>query len=25
MNHGLVLPLNGDYDATSIKLQRVAN
>src|SRR5262249_5654041 len=22
MNHGLVLPLTGDYDATSIKLER---
>ena len=25
MNHGLVLPLTGDYDATSIKLDRVAD
>jgi alpha-galactosidase len=24
MNHGLTLPLAGDYDATSIKLERVA-
>jgi len=24
MNHGLTLPLTGDYDATSIKLERVA-
>jgi len=25
MNHGLLLPLTGDYDATSIKLERVAD
>ena len=25
MNHGLLLPLVGDYDATSIKLERVAD
>jgi alpha-galactosidase len=25
MNHGLLLPLVGDYDATSIKLERIAD
>ena len=25
MNHGLLLPLTGDYDATSIKLERAAD
>jgi alpha-galactosidase len=25
MNHGVVLPLAGDYDATSIKLERIAD
>ena len=25
MNHGLVLPLTGDYDATSFRLERVAD
>jgi len=25
MNHGLVLPLTGDYDATSVKIDRTTN
>jgi len=25
MNHGLTLPLTGDYDATSVKLERVSD